>query len=232
MRGRIALALGSAAALGIAAPASAATVEVKGNDALTWDKQEVRVAAGDTVTWTFAGTVQAHNVQSDSPNWTMQSPLGAPAVPWTSEPFATPGTYRFICQVHPDTMWGNVIVGDAPPPPPPPPGQQPFPNDSPDVGDVETGAFDATRPRLRDVRVRRRAGGARVSLRVSERARVTVRVLRKGRTVKTKHASGAGRLRLTMAGKGLRAGRYRVVVRAVDLAGNASSARSARITLR
>jgi plastocyanin len=231
MRGRIALALGTAAALGVAAPATGATVEVKALDTPAWDKPEVRIAAGDTVTWTFLGTGSLHNVQSSSPNWSFESPVGAPAPTATAPPFTTPGAYDYVCRIHAQ-MTGRVLVGDAPPPPPPPPGQQPLPNDSPDVGDVETGAFDATGPRLRDVRVRRRAGGARVSLRVSERARVTVRVVRRGRTVKTEHASGAGRLRLTVAGKGLRAGRYRVVVRAVDLAGNPSSARSARITLR
>jgi plastocyanin len=233
MRGRYALVLGPALALAAAAPAAAAEVEVKGLDTLVWNTPEVRIAAGDSVVWSFDGTTQAHNVQSGSPNWTFQSALGVPAPRTTPVVFATPGTYRFVCQVHPDTMWGDVIVGDAPPPPPPPPGQQPFPNDTAPPGVLETGGLDRTPPTLRSVRIRRLSGGATIRFRVSERARVTVRFKRGGKTVKTKTMNASGSYRTTVRDrKALRAGRYRVELRAEDVAGNRSGLRTARLTVR
>jgi hypothetical protein len=196
----------------------------------------VRIAAGDSVVWSFDGTTQAHNVKSDSANWPTPLRTGLDVIPSPrTEPyqFTTSGTYRFVCEVHPDTMWGHVLVGDAPAPPPPPPGQQAFPNDTPAPTTFENKvAFDTTRPTLRSVRVRGTAKGAKVSFRVSERAAVTVRLKRGRKVVKTRHVTVSGRGRVTIGGKALQAGRYRVELRARDIAGNASSRKAARITLR
>jgi plastocyanin len=230
MRRRQVLALGHVLALVAAAPAAAAEVEVHGQDTLTWDKPQISIAAGDTVVWKFAGTTQAHNVMSGSGNWTFASPVGAPAAD-TSFTFATAGTYRFLCQVHPDTMVGDVIVGDAPPPPPPPPGQRPFPNDSTPPSALETGGLDTTKPTLSRVRVRRAAPGATIRFRVSERSVVTVRFKRGGKTVKIARLAASGRYHGTLR-KGLRPGRYRVELRAEDVAGNRSGLRTARLTVR
>jgi plastocyanin len=229
VRRRYALLLAPVIALA-AAPAAAADVEVHGLDTLVWDKPQVSVLPGETVTWKFPGTTQAHNVMSGTANWTFASPLGAPA-PDASFKFDAVGTYRFVCQVHPDTMVGDVIVGDAPPPPPPPPGQQPFPNDSTPPGVLETGGLDTTRPTLRSVRVQRMKRGAKISFRVSELSRVTVRFKRGGKVVKTAKLDAYKRYRGTFR-KGLRAGRYRVELRAKDVAGNQSGLRTARVTIR
>ena len=79
--------------------------------------------------------------------------------------------------------------------------------------------------------MRRRAHGARVSFRLSERAMVTVRLRRGDKVVKTRHVRGAGTLRVTLRGKVLRAGRYSVQLRARDLAGNASGTETAHVTM-
>jgi plastocyanin len=205
----------------------AADVQVKALDTLAWDKPQVEVQPGDTVTWTFEGTTLAHNVQSASANWSFQSPIGAPAPPFTSAPFTASGRYTFVCQVHQDTMVGAVIVGE---PPPPPLSEQPFTNDSGDLSVFETGAFDAAGPTLADVSVRRSGSGARVRFTVSERSRVSARFVRDGRTVKTAQVTAAGTAELIVR-KGLRAGRYRIVLRAEDLAGNRSAPLVRRLTV-
>jgi plastocyanin len=240
VRRRHALLLGAALPLAAAAPAGAAQVEVKAVEPAgaspVWDKAEVDVALGDTVRWSFDGTQQAHNVEAAvEPGFTSWSGLDtttqspAPPATWT---FNEPGTYLFVCEVHKDSMRGYVRVAGAPPPPPPPPGQQPFPNDGVAPAALETGGLDTTKPSLRYVRVQRSQRGARIRFRVSERARVTVRFKRGRKVVKTRHVNAVGSERLTVRGKALRAGRYRVELSAEDVAGNRSGVRTARFTMR
>jgi plastocyanin len=236
MRRRGALLLGCALPLVAAAPAGAAAVQVKAIDMpASWDKPAVTISPGDSVVWSFAGTVDLHNVVSSSPNWSFTSGQPATAGPDVSVAFTTPGRYDFVCQVHLG-MAGTVTVGDVPPPPPPPLSEQPLPNDSPlpDVtpSALETGGVDTTRPTLRAVRVRRMGHGARIRFRVSERARVTVRLQRGHKVVGTRHVNAVGRESVTVRDTALRAGRYRVRLRAADVAGNRSGVRTARLTLR
>ena len=232
---RAALLAVTAAALALPGTAAAADQTVQAVDAaLAWSPAAVTVKAGESVTWTFAGTSQAHNVASTSPNWSLSTPIqvGHPPVSYT---FASAGTYTFVCNVHPSTMTGTVTVTDAsgnppPPPPPPPPGQQPFPNDQSPPTVVEIS--DTQRPRLTRVRAARIARGVRVRFHVSEPARVRVRVRRDGRTVRARtvrlRRAGTRSLRL----RGLRAGTYRVDVLARDLALNRSKLKRARVTVR
>jgi len=236
MKRRRTLLLGLALPLVVAAPAGAAQVEVKalepaGTDPV-WDKTLVEIDPGDTVVWTFAGTIQAHNVWSGtSTNWSYASEIGQPA-PIGTFTFPTTGTYHFVCRVH-SSMQGDVVVGDAPAPPPLPLSEQPLANDGAPVTVLETGGLDTTRPTLSGLRLRRTGAGARLRFRVSERARVTVRFKRDGKIVKTVKLNAAGSFRGTLrAAKRLRAGRYRVELRAEDLAGNRSAVRGARVTLR
>jgi plastocyanin len=229
------LLLGTALALLAAGPAAAADVEIKGLDTRAWDKPAVTIGPGDSVVWTFAGTVDFHNVKSTSGPWAHESPVGAPA-PDSGFTFTAPDTYQYVCAVHSE-MVGTVTVTDAagnppPPTPPPPPGQQPFPNDSPPLGALETGGLDRTPPALSSVRVRRQRSGARIRFRVSERAVVTVRFNRGAKIVKTKKLTASGSVRMTVRDRrALRAGRYRVELRAEDLAGNRSGLRTARLTV-
>ena len=233
MRRAVLIAL--AAALALPALAAAADQSVQAVDAtLTWSPPNVTVKAGETVTWTFAGASQAHNVASSGANWSLSSPIQAnhPPVSYT---FASPGTYSFVCNVHPSTMTGTVTVTDAagnppPPPPPPPPGQQPYPNDQSPPTVLELA--DTQRPRLTRVRASRIARGLRVRFHVSEPSSVTVRVRHGSRTVRKRtvrlRRAGTRSLRL----RGLRAGAYRVDVLARDVALNRSKVKRARVSVR
>ncbi len=66
--------------------------------------------------------------------------------------------------------------------------------------------------------------------RVSEPSVVSVAVRRGGRAVRTLRLTGSGARGVTLTG--LRAGRYAVVLRATDLAGNRSRPRTVRVMLR
>jgi plastocyanin len=232
------LALGVLASLGLAAPASAAEVAINGTAALTWDPQDVAVAVGDSVTWQFPDTTQAHNINSDGadvddPDWTaFKHDTALPAPPQTFT-FKTAGTYKFICTVHSTTMFGTVTVGAAAPPPPRviPLSEQPFGNDAGPLGALERVDEDKAAPRLSSVSARRTARGAvRVRFRVSEESTVRVRLKRRGRVAKTvsDDAEGVGALRVS----GLKAGRYRIDVLATDIAGNKSSRKKVALTVR
>jgi plastocyanin len=233
MRRRYAVLFGLALAGAAAAPAQAEVV-VTARDTLTWDQPAVSIKPGETVRWTFAGTAQAHNVTSGSDNWSLRSTLGVPA-PDATYTFDTPGVYHFVCEVHRDTMVGDVTVSEGPPPPPPPPpppSQQPFVNDAVLPVVIETGGLDHTRPGLAAVRAQRVSRGARVRFRVSEESQVTVTFKRAGRVVKRVQTAGSGSRTVLVRDAKLRAGRYQVGVQATDLAGNRSALRTVRVTLR
>jgi plastocyanin len=232
VRRALVILLGPAAALAAAAPAAAAEVQVQGLDTLTWDKPALSISVGDTVRWTFAGTTQPHNVQSTSPNWAppVDSPSGVPT-PDVTHTFAAEGVYTYVCKIHATTMTGTITVGSPPPPPPPPLSEQPFPNDTAiTTGSFEIGGVDVTDPKLRGVRVKRAGKRVRVAFKVSEQSVVTVKLTRHGKTLAKKRARTASRGRVTF-GK-LAAGRYRVALTARDAAGNTSSRKSARVTVR
>jgi len=201
----------------------------------SWSPSAVTIRAGETVTWSFTGATVPHNVASTSSNWSFSSGEAAVGQGPASHPFAAPGTYTFVCQIHSE-MSGAVTVNDAggnppPPPPPPPPSEQPFPNDASPLEGIEYGGLDRKRPKLRRVRMKGVRNGARVRFRVSERARVSLRVRVRGIPVKTKYVRAA-KQRRTVTIRGLRAGRYHVVVRAVDPAGNRSRAVTRRVRFR
>jgi plastocyanin len=243
MRPRTALAGALAAlALPVAAPAAAAQAPavqaVDGTEAdgynNRWAPAAVTIKAGETVTWSFAGTTVFHNVASSGTNWSFRNGNPAVAPPPASFTFATPGIYAYVCEIHATTMTGTVTVTDAggtppPPPPPPPPSEQPWSNDQepPSVFEVA----DDQPPALTRVRVRRTARGARVRFRLSEPGRVTIGFKRGRRMVRTKRVRAREGMR-TVRVRGLRPGRYRVEVRARDLAGNRSRLRRARMTVR
>jgi hypothetical protein len=123
-----------------------------------------------------------------------------------------------------------VTVGNAPPPPPPPLSEQPLPNDQ--TTPVVLELTDEARPRLRSVRVKRIAHGARVRFRLSEPGSVTVRAKRGGQTVKARSLRVRRAGTRTLSLRGLRAGSYRIEVLARDLAGNRSRVAHARLTVR
>ena len=230
---------GVLAALTVPSTAQAQIVQaVDGTDANnyenTWSPKAVTVKPGETVTWSFSGSAVYHNVVSASSNWSFRNGDPAIAPPPASHTFSTPGTYRFVCQIHQTTMVGDVIVTDAsgnppPPPPPPPLSEQPFPNTTraPAVFEVD----DVLAPRLTRVTARSWRQGARVRFRIDEPAVVTLRAKRAGLTVKRTRALVLKGTRTTTM-RGLRAGTYKIEVVARDLAGNRSRVKRARVTVR
>ena len=227
------------AVLVMAPAASAQTVQaVDGTEADNynnrWTPQTTTIRAGGTVTWSFAGTTALHNVASRGANWSFRNGDPGSASPSASHTFSAPGTYRFVCEVHATTMFGDVVVTDAsgnppPPPPPPPLSEQPFPNDAGAPSGFEVA--DALAPRLSRLAVRQWHRGARLRFRLDEPAVVAVRVVRASVTVKrTRAMLLRGRRKLTI--RRLPAGAYRLVVSARDLAGNRSRTRRVRVTVR
>jgi plastocyanin len=234
VRRRFVIAAATAAALAAtAAPATAQTVQAV-DAGLTWAPQVVTIPLGGTVTWRFAGTTGLHNVESTGTGWSWPGIEPAVAPPDVSYTFATSGEFMFVCRVHQDTMRGKVVVNDAsgappPPPPPPPLSEQPWANDQPAPTVLER--LDRERPRLTRLRAAPTARGARVRFRLSESGRVRIAVLRGGRTVRTTRAN-VRRGSSAVSVPRLRAGRYRVEVRARDLSGNRARARRTRLTIR
>ena len=235
---------GALAALAALAGAPAASAQsgvvqaVDGTDADNynnrWSPAAVTIKAGEIVTWRFTGTTVFHNVASSGSNWSFRNGNPAIAPPPASFRFSTPGTYRFVCEIHATTMIGDVTVTDAsgtppPPPPPPPPSQQPWPNDQ--QAPLELDVADEKPPRLSRVRVAAVPNGARVRFRLSERARVRVRFKQAGLTVKAAHRTfRAGARTLTVRDRRLR-GRYRIEILATDLGRNRSRLKRARLTI-
>jgi plastocyanin len=219
--------------------ASAATVQAVDGTAADnydnhWTPRATTIKVGQSVTWSFTGTSALHNVASSGANWSFRSgDPGSGSAP-ASYTFTAPGTYRFICEVHANTMVGDVFVTDAsgnppPPPPPPPLSEQPFPNDAGSPRTFEVA--DALAPRLTRLAARSWRGGARLRFRLDEPAVVTVRIRRARLTVK--RARGMylrGHRRLTI--RHLRPARYRLDIAARDLAGNRSRVRHARVRVR
>ena len=245
MRHRALLVAGLAAPAMLSIPgmAVAANVDVRAVDGTaanafedTWAPADVGISAGDTVTWRFEGTQVAHNVAPSSANWSMPpSPVGINQAP-VSWQFDAAGEYPFSCQIHPE-MAGRVFVsppGQPPPTPPPTPrGPEPLPNQMTAPSPLEVGGRDTRRPRVTRFRARGIRNGARISFRLSERGRVTVRVRRGERTVETRRRSfGAGAGRLVVRDRALAADRFGVEVMASDLAGNRSRVARQRVRTR
>ena len=81
-------------------PPPAATVALR---PVTFEPAKVTVQAGETVQWKWGGGVQ-HDVEGEGFKSKVQS-KGT-----FSHTFDEPGTYDFVCNVHPTTMKGTVTV--------------------------------------------------------------------------------------------------------------------------
>ena len=77
-------------------------------DDYAFEKTNVTVIAGETVTWLNKGT-ESHTVTADG--GAFDSKDVDPGASWSST-FATPGTYTYYCDPHP-WMQGAVIVQPA-----------------------------------------------------------------------------------------------------------------------
>jgi plastocyanin len=66
----------------------------------------LRVPVGTTVTWRNTGRT-LHNVKG--PDFFSRAVL--PGATWSHQ-FSKPGSYDYVCTLHPQAMRGRVVVGD------------------------------------------------------------------------------------------------------------------------
>jgi plastocyanin len=90
-----------------APPTAAAAKTVNATASLAFDPPSLAVTAGDTVTFAF-GNVE-HNVFFDAQNDAPADIGGRNAQVSVRRVFATVGTYRYTCHIHP-SMSGTVVV--------------------------------------------------------------------------------------------------------------------------
>ena len=199
---RSALIAAAAATMAVSAvPAHAADVTVT-NFAFT--PSAVNIAAGETVTWRFAGPDVNHSATSDpgqAESWDSDPGNASPshtagdAFPHT---FTQPGTYTYFCKVHP-FMRARVVVGAA--------GQGPP-------------AGDTTAPQLSTLKAN--AKRRRVTFKLDEAATVAVKL--RGPTRKDQTLNGKAGTNVLKLPKRMKAGRHTVTLTATDAAGNKSPA--------
>lgn len=136
LRGRrslLVLALATAALLQpVASSAEGPTIEAASNGAygFAWKPSTAAVAAGGTVAFRNNSTVVPHGVSWKSgPEAPSCSgvPVEEEGTSWSGScTFAKPGTYAFVCTVHPTEMKGTITVGEGGSgPTEPPPGTTP-----------------------------------------------------------------------------------------------------------
>ncbi|HEY7632630.1 MAG TPA: hypothetical protein VH817_18135 [Thermoleophilaceae bacterium] len=197
------------------------------------------IPEGASVTWHFDGPGTTHTVTADA-GQTMNFDSDPGVDPPNSFPshsvgstfvvmFPTSGCFVYHCKVHSE-MHGQIQVGtgvcqplgggggggggggNGPPPPPPPASPSP-----------DTKAPSFSRVKLKS---------KKLTFKLSEPAKVTIKIRKGKKTVKTFHLAGkkgANSFRLTH--RGLKKGvRYKALVTAVDKAGNKS--RVASLTLK
>ena len=218
------LAAAAVAAAVIAGAGDGTTARASANVTITardffFSPDAVDVEVGDTVTWT--NEQGFHNVKLGDAR--LNQP-GFPSDPaWNPPPqrtFAEPGSYTFVCEVHPG-MTGTVNVGGGEPTPTPTP--------TPAVPPPGSGPGDATPPSISELAVEGRSGAVSVQLAVSERATVNVRFAAADGIVAMRHQVEAGGWTLE---RPLDPGTYAYEVWAVDAMGNRSATRSGEVKVR
>jgi hypothetical protein len=219
------------------------------------------VNTGESVTWQINDELP-HNVEGvDGPDagWAdgaYTSPIVAVGV--AEYTFTQPGTYTYLCTVHPTQMTGTVTVTGPPVTPTPTPSPTTSPSPSPTAeppaptpspgpsgqtpstpGDTTpapgTAARDSAAPALSGLRVKGIRRGARLTFRVSETASVTVRFKkRKSRKVvrTARRQVRAGKRTITVRGGRLRRGRYTVELEARDSGGNRTPVQTASVRIK
>jgi plastocyanin len=175
-------------ALAAPAPAFAANADVNVGDDF-YDAPTVQIQPGDSVTWHWAGLDQ-HTVTA-SANQTMSFRSKLMSSGTFARTFAKPGRFTYFCETH-SNMRGAVEVGPAP-----------FP--------------DTGLPRVSGAKAKVSRRTAKVSLRLSEKARVRVALSGPSKQVIARVLAQGKR---SFSFRHLRAGSYRASLRATDTAGN------------
>jgi plastocyanin len=201
---------------------AAANVTITARD-FFWSPDAVQIQVGDTVTWTNAQGF--HNVLLGDSR--LNQP-GFPAdPPWNPPPtrtFTEPGSYTFVCEVHPG-MTGTVNVGGGEPTPTPTATPTPTP-EVPPPGGV---APDTTPPALSAVTASSAGSGVRVRLTVSEPATVNARFVGGDdiALLRSQVEQGTWTLERSLAG-----GTYTYELWAVDAMGNRSASEIGEVRVR
>lgn len=194
-----------------------------------WAPAQVHIDLNEKVTWDWLGPDLAHSVTGTSANarqWDSDpgtdAPYHRPGFSYTIQ-FSQPGTYAFLCKLHPFVR-GEVIVSSNPGDP------------NSDPGPQAPLKIDVKKPTLRKVTLERTrfsgSKGTSVSARISERGTLEAEYYRTTSAGKRAYSgyaewrvsSGVNRLALGARGKhfGAAPGRYEAVLRATDRAANAS----------
>lgn len=229
-RRRLASATAAAgAAFLLLAPAAHATNARVSISNFAWSSTQVDIDLNEKVTWDWIGPDLAHSVTGVSANdrgWDSDPATNAPDHPLGDSftlQFGQPGTYSFICKLHPSVR-GEVIVSEVPGDP------------NSDPGPQAPLRLDVKKPTLAGLSLARRrirgAGGTTATARISERGKLEVeyyRLLPNGGRRFSGYAewkSVAGLNRFALGARGAhfkaRPGRYLAVLRATDRAANAS----------
>ncbi len=159
---------------------------------------------------------------ADPPNQDFRLTAGSPAID-AADPADAPATDRdgYRRDARPDA--GAHEFGAGPPAPPPTAGP-PVPRAAPRIA--------TARLRPRTICRRGCTRAARLSVRLSTAAKLSVTVSRAGKTRRARTLSRRTRHTLAIRARGLRAGRYRVSVVAVAADGTRSRARTFRLRIR
>jgi plastocyanin len=217
------------------------------------------IGVGDTVTWSDASGGLPHNVKFDDGSF--EEPMDPKVGPWTADrTFDTDGTFRYECELHGPSMSGRIVVGTGGTTSQPtntgtnttPTNTGTTPTGTNTTGTTTQptgGGTDTTDPSIAALRrgastfcTRRsrtcRRPGLVFRLELSEPAelRGVVRRVGRARGAATRRsftrAGKAGQNVVRVPARGLRRGRYRLTLRAVDASGNSSAPRGLSFTLR
>lgn len=201
---------------------AAANVTITARD-FFWSPDTVTIQVGDTVTWTNAQGF--HNVLLGD------SRLNQPGFPddpaWNPPPqrtFTEPGSYTFICEVHPG-MTGTVNVAGGEPTPTP----TPTPTPAPAVPPPGSGPADTTAPTISGLSVTGVNGVAQVRLTVSEPATVNARFATDADVLTMRRQVEQGTWTLE---RQLASGTYAYELWAVDAMGNRSATHTGEVKVR
>lgn len=250
-------------ALAPAGAQAAATRVVQAVDSQTlgqyWTPNALGAQNGDTLQWNLTEPgnpiANQHNIwiikPGADPSTAVQ--LGdTTTTPTVSLTLDQDGTYQYYCSIHgglaPGGMNGTITVGPDDPGPPVDPGQPWLTGDVGPGAPIPTGPApllngsaapvvfeqgDLKAPRLIGLRVSALRGGVKVSVRASRKGRISVRVLRGWKPVKTRTVAvkgGYNELRVVDRRK-LKAGRYRVQVVLADAHDLTSTPSSKRVRI-
>jgi plastocyanin len=215
-------------------PAFAANQTVAVGDD-SWSPANVSIQAGESVTWT--NNNGAHNVcvrAAGAGSGCDEYRSGAVVEGWPSggysHPFASAGTYHYVCEAH-SGMRGTVTVTAAASPSPAPTDTAPAPQQT----QPGTVASDTAAPSFRGKLKRASREALVVELSSSEHALLTAIVHRRARGARAFSRIGQTSLQVKQgknvvtlprkARGSLRSGAYRLKLQLTDAAGNRSAVR-------